>query len=128
MIKVFYDGKCGICAREIRHYQTVAPEGVFDWVDITTLSQHRLDDEGLDRVEGLKHLHAKDAAGHLTTGVDAFLLIWLELDRWHILAKIIRLPGIYALTKHMYRLFAWWRFRRLSHCQMAVQANKSHRI
>ncbi|KUJ71497.1 thiol-disulfide oxidoreductase DCC family protein [Thiomicrospira sp. WB1] len=126
MIKVFYDGKCGMCSKEIRHYQAVAPGGVFDWVDITTLSLRRLDDEGLDRVEGLKHLHAKDEAGQMLTGVDAFLLIWQELARWRLFAKIIRLPGIYALTKRIYRLFARWRFHRLSHCQMAVKANNCH--
>ena len=35
MIKVFYDGKCGLCAKEINHYKEIAPQGIFEWVDVT---------------------------------------------------------------------------------------------
>jgi predicted DCC family thiol-disulfide oxidoreductase YuxK len=35
MISVFYDGKCGMCRKEITHYKRIAPENVFNWIDIT---------------------------------------------------------------------------------------------
>ena len=35
MITVFYDGKCGLCSKEINHYIKIAPEGIFNWQDIT---------------------------------------------------------------------------------------------
>ena len=31
-------------------------------------------------------------------GVDAFILIWSQLNRWRILAKIVSLPGEYIYT------------------------------
>ena len=33
--QVLYDGKCGLCNKEILYYQTIAPKGKFEWVDIT---------------------------------------------------------------------------------------------
>ena len=35
MITVFYDGKCGLCAREIGYYRRIAPDGVFVWQDVS---------------------------------------------------------------------------------------------
>ena len=35
MITVFYDGKYGLCAREIGYYRRIAPDGVFAWQDVT---------------------------------------------------------------------------------------------
>ena len=29
MIKVFYDGKCGLCSKEINHYRKIAGAGIF---------------------------------------------------------------------------------------------------
>lgn len=125
MIKVFYDGKCGLCSKEIRHYQAVAPEGVFEWQDITALPQSQLENEGLDLAQSLKHLHAKDSQGNIHIGVDAFLLIWQSLARWRWLARLIALPGLYTLTGFAYRGFAKWRFQRLGHCQIASQNNQT---
>ena len=34
MIKIFYDGKCGLCSKEINYYIKIAPKNVFDWFDI----------------------------------------------------------------------------------------------
>ena len=30
MITVFYDGKCGLCSKEIKYYRRIAISGVFD--------------------------------------------------------------------------------------------------
>ena len=35
MITVLYDGKCGLCRKEINHYRKIAPDNIFDWQDIT---------------------------------------------------------------------------------------------
>ena len=29
MIQVFYDGKCGLCAKEIEYYKGIVPQGIF---------------------------------------------------------------------------------------------------
>ncbi len=118
MITVFYDGKCGLCSKEINHYRKVAPEGVFDWQDITTTADD-LQKQGISVSEGLKLLHAVDNNDRLHVGVDAFILIWQHLRRWKALAFIVSLPIIRQIVNVAYRTFANWRFKRLKHCQIA---------
>ena len=35
-IKVFYDGKCGLCSKEINYYKKISPDNLFEWYDIAT--------------------------------------------------------------------------------------------
>jgi predicted DCC family thiol-disulfide oxidoreductase YuxK len=121
MITDFYDGKCGLCRREIEHYKHIAPEGIFIWQDITT-NASMLESLGITYADGLKLLHAQDAQGKIHIGVDAFLLIWQQMPRWRILAKIVGAPIIRPLVNTVYLSFAAWRFKRLSHCQIAANS------
>ena len=115
MITVFFDGACGLCSKEINYYRRIAPEGVFDWQDIT-ISTEALTKEGISLVDGLMQLHAKDDAGDLHVGVDAFVLMWRNIGAWRYLAYLVALPGVKQVTSIAYRYFCKWRFRRLSHC------------
>lgn len=124
MITVFYDGKCGLCSKEINHYRKIAPAGIFDWQDITDSSDD-LKTEGISLSEGLKLLHAKDDKGQMHVGVDAFILIWKQLKRWRVLAFFVGLPIIRQIANAAYRAFASWRFKRLEHCQLAAKQEKS---
>ena len=124
MITVFYDGKCGMCRREIALYQRTAPEGVFTWVDITQHST-ALDAHGVSYASGLKELHAQDAQGTLHKGVDAFLVIWSAMPGWRLLTRVVAAPLIRPLADLCYRMFAAWRFSRLSHCQLANTAESA---
>jgi len=124
MITVFYDGKCGLCSKEINHYRKIAPVGVFDWQDITE-SADDLKQEGISLAQGLKLLHAKDSNGQMHVGVDAFILIWKQLKRWRVLAVIVGLPIIRQIAKAAYRAFASWRFKRLEHCQLVAKQETS---
>lgn len=120
MITVFYDGKCGLCSREINYYRSIAPAGIFDWQDITE-STDALNEQGVSLADGLKLLHAQDQSGRMYIGVDAFILIWKQLKRWHVLAAFVELPLVRQLAELTYRVFADWRFKRLAHCQLAVK-------
>ena len=120
MITVFYDGACGLCAKEINYYRRIAPEGVFDWQDITQ-SAEGLEAEGISLAQGLKLLHVKDSDGVLHIGVDAFILIWKQLQYWRLLAGFVSLPVIRQIAGALYRSFAYWRFNRLKHCRLAAK-------
>ena len=124
MITVFYDGKCGLCSREIDHYRKIAPQGIFSWQDITE-SAVELEEQGISLAQGLKLLHVKDASGEMHTGVDAFILIWRQLRRWHVLALFVGLPVVRQIANLTYRVFADWRFKRLAHCQLAAEQKAS---
>lgn len=120
MITVFYDGKCGICSKEIDYYRKLSPDGIFMWQDVNQAAKD-LKQEGINLTEGLKFLHAKDNNGKLHVGINAFILIWQQLGYWRILAKLISYPILRQVTDNLYRVFATWRFKRLDHCQIALK-------
>lgn len=116
-ISVYYDGKCGLCAKEIAYYTKIAPSHVFRWVDITVCSRE-LKEEGISLSDGLKLLHVKDKLGKFHVGVDAFVCMWRALPRWRYLAYVVSLPGVNYIANIVYHCFANWRFKRLAHCQL----------
>ena len=118
MITVFFDGKCGLCSKEINYYRKIAPDGIFIWQDITK-SADDLKANGISLSEGLKLLHTKDIDGKFYVGVDAFILIWKQLKGWRLLAIFVSLPIIKQIINFAYKIFANWRFKRLKHCQLA---------
>ena len=113
-ITVFYDGMCGLCSREIEHYKKVAPQDIFDWIDITK-DPETFEKLGYSKEEGLKALHVKDADGSIHVAVDAFIVIWQQLKNWRLLAKFAKLPVIKKIADFFYRHFANWRFKKLGH-------------
>ena len=112
MIKVFYDGKCGVCSKEINHYKSIAPKDVFEWIDVTESSLD-LSKETFSLAEALKVLHVKNSKNELFLGLDAFILIWSKLSKFRILATITSFPVIRSILR-----FANWRFKRIKYCNM----------
>ena len=119
MITIFYDGKCGLCSREINYYKKIAQVDKFQWLDIAT-DPAPLKPLKISQADGLRRLHGLDTAGRLHIGVDAFLLIWRELPYWRLLSMIGGLPGIRHFAQLVYNRFADYRFSQLAHCQIAA--------
>ena len=120
MLKVFYDGKCGMCSREIRHYMKISPRETFIWRDIANEPQH-LKEINVSQSYALKRLHVIDQDGKIKIGVDAFIAIWSKIPRWRLLAFLCAMPGIKFTLGVLYNKFADWKFARSTHCKMAVQ-------
>ena len=118
MIKVYYDGICGHCSKEIEYYKTIAPPDTFKWIDIAS-NQNAMIDYGVTQSEALLYLHAVNDKNELVIGSEAFALIWKNLPRWRILGHIIKLPFIKVVVQKLYMLFAKQKFNRSQHCQMA---------
>jgi len=114
--KVLFDGKCGLCNKEIRYYQSIAPKGKFKWVDIT-IPKNLARYPSINLRDALMNLHVVEGKS-IKSGVDAFICIWSELGYFKLLGLIVRLPIIYQLACIFYRLFANYRFKNLSHCQI----------
>ena len=121
MLTVYYDGKCGLCSKEIRYYQRIAPESTFIWTDITQTPDGFIT-KGYRVLDGLKVLHVEDAYNEMHVGVDAFIQIWRNLPYWSVLANFVSLPVVKPLAKLIYRKFAEWRFARLDHCQISLKS------
>lgn len=120
MIKVYYDGKCGLCSREINYYRKIAKHDKFQWIDITVNPQS-FTEKGYKLSDGLRQLHIESEHGEILTGVDAFIIIWHNIRYWKLVAFLISLPLIKQLSTVLYVHFADWRFKRLSHCQAALK-------
>ena len=124
MLTVYYDGKCGLCRREIEYYKNIAPADSFVWLDIandpTSLAALRI-----SQADALRRLHARDASGVMHVGAAAFVAIWQRLAYWRYLALLMKLPLVLPLASIIYNRFADHRFARLSHCQLAVTAGEN---
>ena len=119
MTIVYFDGKCGLCSKEISYYQKIAPKGVFEWQDIAH-DASALKPLNISQADALRLLHAKDKKGEMHIGVDAFILIWNELSiGWRFLSVLAGLAIIRPILGWVYRRFASYRFARLEHCQIA---------
>ena len=124
-IIVFYDGKCGLCSKEINYYMKLDKEDRFKWVDITVTTDE-LENIGISQSDALMNLHALDNHGNLNVGVDAFILMWRHLPGWRVLATVTSLPLIKSFAQFAYRLFARWRFNRLGYCELPTKQLKNH--
>ena len=110
MIKVYFDGKCGLCSKEINYYQKPSPSRFAEWIDIAA-DPSPLKDLSISQRDALKRLHVQDNAGNIKSGITAFLLIWDALPGWRSLGRIISLPVIYHLVDSLYGRFAEYSFK-----------------
>ena len=119
MITVFYDGKCGLCSREIAHYRKISPHRTFIWRDIANEPKH-LKEINVSQSDALRRLHVSDQLGTIYVGVDAFIVIWKKLPRWRLLVFVCAIPGVRFILSLLYNKFADWKFARSAHCQLSI--------
>ena len=105
-MKVFYDGLCVICAKEIEHYKAKDIDNKINFVDISS-SSFDPTIEGLSAEKVQKVFHVKDTNGVILTGVEGFIAIWNHLNIFkplatlanHTLTRPVFDFGYYAFTK-----------------------------
>ena len=119
MIDVFFDGKCGLCRKEIIYYRNKAKKGIFKWHDIAE-DPTPLNKYNIPQSTALRQLHVRDDNGKWHIGIDAFIVIWSRLENWYYLGILIGLPGVKQVADLFYILFARFRFSCLEHCQIAL--------
>lgn len=119
MIDVFFDGKCGLCRKEIIYYRNKAKKGIFKWHDIAE-DPTPLNKYNIPQSTALRQLHVRDDNGKWHVGIDAFIVIWSRLENWYYLGILIGLPGVKQVADLFYILFARFRFSCLEHCQIAL--------
>lgn len=103
-IKVFYDGLCHLCSREIDHYKKMRGADKINFIDITAPGFNP-EAEGLDPFDVHRNLHSKDEEGRVHKGVDTFFLIWSNLDAIKPLVPFVSKRPIKAVLKGMYAVF-----------------------
>ena len=119
-IKVYFDGNCGLCSKEINYYNKIDKKNIFEWVNIYTHDTD-LKKLGITKSEALMELHALDKNGKMYKGVDSFILIWKNLSFfWSILGNVVSFYPIYLTAKFAYKKFAIQRFNKLGYCDIKI--------
>lgn len=120
MITVYYDGKCGMCSKEISYYKKIAPDALFTWHDVTIKKPE--ESMPFTQEDALKTLHVIDKQGNLQLGIDAFITIWSQLRYWRYLAMLARRPIIHPSLAWLYNHFAAWRFKHIDYCNVSTHS------
>lgn len=110
-LTVFYDGACGVCSKEMKHYRKVADQRVH-FVDIAA-TDFNAGLYGRSNDDFQRELHVCDVDGNFYTGVEAFRKLWeaLPLPFYPLLSLTVGLPGVNLAARTGYSVFA--RFRHL---------------
>ena len=113
---VLFNAKCPICNFEIQHYAqyAVANDLPIRFDDLNTDARGQW---GLDADTAARRLYVLHE-GTLTSGIPAFLVLWAQMPKYRLLARVVGLPVIrqvasaaydYVLAPVIYR----WHLRRL---------------
>ena len=102
-LKVFYDGACPLCSAEIALYRRQIGAGALDFIDISDGTSPL--PNGVQREDALARFHVQSPQGRVISGAAAFGEVMLRLDRWRMVAKVIRLPVVRTLAEGGYRAF-----------------------
>ena len=107
-LKIFYDGACPLCSREVKHYHRQDRDGRLLLVDI---SSPEFDPQpyGILLEAFMYELHAIDQEGVVYRGVDAFRAIWQafpDLTTYRVMGSVLALPVVNSVARLGYRAFA----------------------
>lgn len=113
-LRVFYDGACPVCSREMAFYKRRDSNRRLECIDIAG-PQFAAADYGLDAARADEVMHVRTADGRTDTGVYAFVAIWEALGMGLPVA-LTRIPGVLSVMRWGYRLFAANRRRLMAAC------------
>ena len=101
--KVFFDGSCPLCAREINLYSKLDKNDEIEWVDVSLPDPQT--PNGITRERLLSRIHLQDSDGKLQVGASAFFVIWKKLPGWSWLGNLEKNKIIFRSAQIFYELF-----------------------
>lgn len=110
VLKVFYDGACGVCSSEMNYYRSIADKRV-EFIDISSID-FEAQEYGKTIEDFHKELHVCDRNNCFYTGVEAFRELWKVLPSpfYPGLAAVAGLPFINLGLRCGYAVFARFRY------------------
>ena len=103
-LKVFFDGSCPRCRREIKLYRRLTGSINCHWIDANTMNAgempKRFTREGL-----LNRFHVEHPTEGLLSGALAFGMLWRELFGWRWIYTIVKIPIVTLVCELTYRGF-----------------------
>lgn len=112
MTKVFFDGNCPICKKEINTYRKLSLDKKIEWHDI---SKNKNITKKINKTQNecLRVLHVVDDSNNLKTAIDAFIEIWIKTKYFRHLVIIFKIPSIKMLANYLYKIYAKYRYKKL---------------
>ena len=112
MTKIFYDGSCPVCKREISLYRKLSLSSDFKWYNVH-YSKSALDKVKKSKEECLKLLHVFDDNNNLHIGIEAFIIIWKKTKYFKVLAYLIDYKLFKLPLNFFYKLYANKKYKKL---------------
>lgn len=125
-LRLYYDGDCPLCVREIALLRRRSSEQRLVLIDISSPAfdptSTPFETKQLQAV-----LHAQDAEGTWLKGLDATYASWLAADLWQ-LSWLLAWRPLRRLLHPLYRLFCWLRpgLTWLPHPDGASRCDRDH--
>ena len=112
---VLYNANCPVCNFEIQHYARYAGDNQLP-IRFDDLNSDARAGWGLDADTAARRLYVLHD-GKLSSGIPAFLILWAQMPKYRVLAKVVGFAGVrqiacvtydYVLAPAIYR----WHLRR----------------
>ncbi|MEM7171306.1 MAG: DUF393 domain-containing protein [Pseudomonadota bacterium] len=103
-LKVFYDGACPLCAREVSFYRKLGGAEELCWVDVSQSPTEQVA-PGLSRQEALARFHVVTADGNLKSGGAAFAALWKQMAGFRLIGKAFEWRPLSWCLEGAYRGF-----------------------
>lgn len=100
-IKVFFDGSCKVCSKEIGFYNKYDKKKKFEWIDLNSKAKD-LKILGIDKKFLSKSLHIQMGDGKIVKGVNAFRIIWREYRYLKFLSYILDFKIMRIIARPIY--------------------------
>lgn len=112
--RVFYDGGCPLCRREIGWYRGKTGADRIDWVDVAGDASVDVP-EGLTREDLMLRFTVQRRDGVTARGAAGFVAVWRALPGTATIARVLDNPVIVWLGEQLYRgmlvVRPYWRMR-----------------
>jgi predicted DCC family thiol-disulfide oxidoreductase YuxK len=112
-IKIFFDGQCPLCSREIAFYKRQKGAELLEWIDIYNSSLSDYPD-GLTPAKALKRFHVLGSDGKLESGGKGFVLLWLALPKFSFFGKAFNNSYMGWILECAYKTFVFRPFMQRS--------------
>lgn len=106
--KVYYNSACPVCnagIKDQRERMEACGATNVEWIDVHHNPQ-AVAEVGADLETVRETLHVKTADGEIARGADAFAALWSRTPGQNWAARLVRLPGLHALSQWLYKVFA----------------------
>lgn len=104
-LRVFFDGDCPLCRREIAFLNARARPGSLDLVDISGPGCEQALPQGLSREAALRLMHVELPSGEIMRGARAFAAMWSRVPGGERAARLAATPPLRPLLDVAYRVF-----------------------